>query len=222
MSTAATKRPTAVPAPIPVPRRVPQRRWRPGLVALAVALVSVGGLAAAYAVTLVGKTDSYLAVARAVPVGAALSAADVTTVRITVDPGLRPIPDTDVNRVIGRHAAVELVAGTLLTDAQLTDAPIPGPGESLVGLGLAEDRLPAGRIKAGSEVTLVATQAASAVQPNAPSAGPTQTFPGTVVDVRRGARDGTLLVNVAVSTRDAPAVAALAAGDRLVIVLGEG
>ncbi len=222
MSTVAPTRPASTTAPIPVPRRAPQRRWRPGLVALAVALVAVGGLVAAYAVTLVGTTKAYLAVARPVAIGATLTSADVTTARITADPGLRPIPATDINRVIGRHAAVELVPGTLLTDAQLTDTPIPEPGQSLVGLGLAEDRLPAGRIKPGSKVTLVATPNASAVQPNSAPTGPPQTFAGTVVDVRRAAREGTLQVNIAVSTRDAAVVAALAASDRLVIVLGEG
>ena len=117
---------------------------------------------------------------------------------------------------------MELVAGTLLTDAQLTDTPIPGPGQSLVGLGLAEDRLPAGRIKPGSAITLVATPVASAVPANNQQAVPPQTFSGTVVDVRRGTRTGTLLVNVVVSTVDSAAVAALAASDRIVIVLGQG
>lgn len=219
---APTRTASAV-APIPVPRRAPQRHMRPGLVALAVALIAVGGLAAAYAVTLVGSTRTYLAVARPVAVGAALVPADVTTVRITTDPGLRPISATNVDRVVGRHAAVALVPGTLLTGDQLTDVPIPGPGQSLVGLGLPEDRLPASRVKPGSAVTLVATtQTSGVVQPDSTSTGPPPTFPAVVVDVRKGVRDGTLLINVTVSKADAATVAALAASDRIVIVLGEG
>jgi flagella basal body P-ring formation protein FlgA len=53
-------------------------------------MVAVGGLSAAYAVTLVGSTQAYLAVARTVHVGAALTPADVSTVRITADPPCGP------------------------------------------------------------------------------------------------------------------------------------
>jgi hypothetical protein len=126
--------------------------------------------------------------------------------------------------VLGRHAAVELTAGTLLTDKQLTDTPIPGPGKNIVGLGLPVDRLPASRIRPGVEVVLVATPAQTGVVVgnNSTATGPPQQFPATVVDIAKGTRDGTVLVNVAVDAGDAPAVAALAATDRIVIVLAGG
>ena len=205
--------------PLPVPRRAPQRRARPGLIALAVAMVAVGGLTAAYALTLVGSTKGYLAVARPVAVGSALTAADVTTVRITADPALRPITADRINQVIGMHAAVQLVPGTLLTNEALTDTPIPGPGKSLVGLGLPADRMPASRIKPGVAVVLVTTPNANGVVTTTPTTGPPRTYPATVIDVSRGAKDNLVLVNVAVDNADAATVAALAASDRLVIVL---
>ncbi len=213
----------APPVPIPVPRRA-SRRVRPGLTALAVAFVAVGGLATAYAVTLVGDIHAYLAVARPVHVGAALTASDMTTVSITADPALRPIPASRVNQVVGKYTAVELIPGTLLTEKQLTDTPIPGAGKNIVGLGLPVDRLPASRIKPGVEVLLVATPAQAGVTAtgNTATTGPPQKFPATVIDVAKGTREGTVLVNVAVDARDAPTVAALAATDRLVIVLAGG
>ena len=222
MSTTTPTRPgraTSATGPLPVPRRAPHRRARPGLIALAVAMVAVGGLTAAYAVTLVGSSKAYLAVARPVAVGTVITTADITTVRITADPALRPIPADRINRIIGKHAAVELVAGTLLTDEALTDSPIPGPGKSLVGLGLPVDRLPASRIKPGVAVVLVTTPNANGVAATTPTTGPPKTYPATVVDVSRGAKDSVMLVNVAVDTSDAATVAALAATDRLVIVL---
>src|SRR6266511_2098440 len=198
----------APPVPIPVPRRA-SRRVRPGLTALAVAFVAVGGLATAYAVTLVGDIHAYLAVARPVHVGAALTASDMTTVSITADPALRPIPASRVNQVVGKYTAVEL---------------IPGTRKNIVGLGLPVDRLPASRIKPGVEVLLVATPAQAGVTAtgNTATTGPPQKFPATVIDVAKGTREGTVLVNVAVDARDAPTVAALAATDRLVIVLAGG
>jgi len=230
--TATFSRPAAAPAtpaPMAVQRRAPLRRWRPGLVALAVALVAVGGLVAAYAVTLVGTSRAYLAVARDVSQGAVLSGADLTVVRISADPALHPIPATDVDRVVGRHAATPLKAHTLLSAGHLTDEAFPGPGRSLVGLSLSQERLPAGRVTPGAAVTLVATATATATATVAPTAGsagtptgPPPTFDAVVVDMRDGIRDGTFLVNVAVSTQDAAPVAALAAANQLVIVLGEG
>ncbi len=65
--------PIAGPAPIPVPKTAAQRRWRPGLVALAVALVATGGLSATYAITLVGSTTSYLAVNKKISAGAQIT-----------------------------------------------------------------------------------------------------------------------------------------------------
>ena len=60
MTTSPTKTARAaspVAAPYAVPRVAPQRRWRPALVWLAVALVAAGGLIAAAVLRKVGTTD---------------------------------------------------------------------------------------------------------------------------------------------------------------------
>jgi len=213
-------RPVAAPVAAP---RLAQRRRSPKLIALAVAMVAVGALVAAYAVTLVGSSRHYLAVAEPVAVGAEITAADLTIVRLTTDPALRPIPAGDAGRVVGRYAAVNLVPGTLLVAEHLTDEPVPGPGQSLVPVGLREDRQPVGHLTPGTAVRLVAVPSSSSGGGGDPSDLPI--FDATVVDVRSPeSRTGgtTVVVNVAVADDDAAAVAALAATNRLMILVRGG
>src|SRR5690606_4456636 len=42
----------------------------------------------------------------------------------------------DLDRVVGLYAAIPLVEGTLLTAAQLTAQPLPGPGQQVLGITL--------------------------------------------------------------------------------------
>jgi hypothetical protein len=208
-------------AAIAVPRVAPQRRWRPALVWLAVALIAAGGLIAWRVLLTVGATGEYLAVARAVEVGDVLTEADLTTVRITVDPALKPIGANKPDQVVGRHAAVALVPGTLLTAEQLTDRAYPGPGQQLVGISLSQDRLPHERLAPGASVLLVITTDDNVTQQQ-PAAGPPLNIAATVTDVAAGSKDGTMLVNVTVADRDGPLVAARAAAGRIAVVLAPG
>jgi hypothetical protein len=210
--------PTA--APIPIPKLAPQRRWRPGLVALAVALVATGGLSAAYAITLVGSTNSYIAVYKEVQAGAKITDADVTSVRMSTDPGLRPIPYSRKADVVGKFAAVRLSTGTLLTEDQLTNVPIGGKETYLLSLGLSQNKVPAQRVRSGDRVVLIALPAQNFVQSNNTPTGPPQTFSATVADVSTPTQNGTVYVNVAVAQADGASIAILAAADRIYLALG--
>src|ERR1700758_4285842 len=64
-----------------------------------------------------GSRHPFLAVARPVASGQVVAPSDLTTVRVTSDSALTPIPADEAGLVIGRHAAVALVPGTLLTPA---------------------------------------------------------------------------------------------------------
>lgn len=212
--------PAPLSAPIPVPKSAPRRRWRPGLVALAVALVATGGLSAAYAITLVGSTASYVVVSRHVDAGSKIAGADLAIARISSDPLLRPIPASRQAGVVGKYAAVELFPGALLTDGQLVDVPLGGSGTYLISIGVSPSKVPAQRVKPGTKVVLVATPAQTFVQNQQPTTGPPQTFQGTVVDVKTSDdKNGLVYVNVAVAKNDGAMVATLAAAERLVIVL---
>ena len=143
-----TEGPTAVAyptAPVAAPAGPRERRLRFGHLALAVALMAVGALGTVALVTAVSTTGEYLALQRDMAANAELTADDLTVVRINTAPGLRPVAAKDLDRVVGLYAAIPLVEGTLLTAAQLTAQPLPGPGQQVLGITLGSDRLPATR-----------------------------------------------------------------------------
>ena len=114
---------------------------------LAIVLAALGSATLFRAI---GPSQSYLALARDVPVGAQLTSQDLRVVRLNSSPGLSPVPERDVAQVIGAYAAVPLVAGTLLSMDHHTDEPVPGPGEQLVAIGLSPERLPSSNLRGGS------------------------------------------------------------------------
>ncbi|MFG3297834.1 SAF domain-containing protein [Micromonospora chersina] len=215
----ATRNGTPLDAPVAPPKVVRQRRIRPGLLGLAVLLIALGGLGAAFAVTSVHSTGSYLAVARPVEVGRQLTADDLVPVRVSGGRELQPVPADRIKEVLGRRAAVRLTPGTLLTPAQLTDAPLLGPGQQQLALGLEPSQVPARRLHPGDKVLLVSTPDTSAGGAEATRAGGTR-FEATVIDTATHENDD-VVVYLALAVRDVPAVVALAADDRIALVLTE-
>lgn len=224
--TPATTAPTAgrpPAAPINIARSAPRRRsWMQG--ALAILLIAGGALTAGYVAQRIGATHDFLGVSRPVGRGAEISAADLIIIRVNEAVGLKPIPAGQSGTVIGKRAAVPLVPGTLLTPEQLTDTPVPAPGNQLVRLALSEDRVPADRLATGSRVLLVVMPKGNTSQGNAapPDLAPPRTIVATVVDVAEASRQGDTTVNVEVSDADAPTVAAMHAEDRIVLTMGGG
>ncbi len=227
-----TEGPTAVAyptAPVAAPAGPRERRLRFGHLALAVALMAVGALGTVALVTAVSTTGEYLALQRDMAANAELTADDLTVVRINTAPGLRPVAAKDLDRVVGLYAAIPLVEGTLLTAAQLTAQPLPGPGQQVLGITLGSDRLPATRPSPGDRVLLVATPARGSTASDE-SQDPPRTWPATVVQVVDAASGGflgrggteTVTLDVAVAATDGPIVATMAATDRLVVVLTGG
>lgn len=160
-------------APRPAPERAPElrvappaRERRPALAVAAVLLILVS---AAVIVTLfvrVGDREEVLAVARTVPVGQQLTAADLKRARISSDPGLRTIPVAAARQVVGQVAATTLLPGTLLSPEQLGPSQLPGPGQAIVGLDLKGAQMPlsADRLQPGAKIQIVATPAADGAQ----------------------------------------------------------
>ncbi|MGW5578621.1 SAF domain-containing protein [Micromonospora chokoriensis] len=219
MSLATRNGTPPVDAPVTPPSVVRQRRVRPGLLGLAVLLIALGGLGAAFAVTSVRATGSYLAVARPVEVGREISAADLVSVQVAGGQGLRPVPAGRLDEVVGKRAAVALVPGTLLTLGQVTDDPLLGPGQQQIALGLKTAQVPARELHPGDKVLLVSTPDRSNATGDAAAAAGTR-FSATVIDMVSAANNDKV-VYLALTTRDVPAVVALAAQNRLAVVLTE-
>jgi hypothetical protein len=202
----------SVDIPIEPPRVVRQRRMRPGLLGLAVLLIALGGLGAAFAVTSVRATGSYLAVARQVPVGTPLTADDLTTVEVAGGRGIAPVASARLAEVVGKRAAVTLTPGTLLTMAQVTDEPLLGPGQQQIALGLKLGQVPARELHPGDKVQLVGT-------PDKDSESTAVTrYEATVIDTREQDKSSRVLY-LAVEARDAAAIVLLAAEARIAVVL---
>ncbi|MDG4821865.1 SAF domain-containing protein [Asanoa sp. WMMD1127] len=202
-----------VPAPVAPPKVIRQRRMRPGLLGLAVLLIALGGLGAAFAITSVKATGSYLAVARQVPQGTALTADDLVTVQVAGGAGLAPVPASQQAQVVGKRAAVPLVPGSLLTMAQLTDKPLLSQGQQQVALGLRANQVPARRLLPGDRVILVGT-------PEKGEAPAVTRYDATVIDMALDRTNAT--VYLALKASDVAAVVLLADADRIAVVLTPG
>ncbi|MFG3680958.1 SAF domain-containing protein [Micromonospora chalcea] len=219
MSVVAARNGTPMEAPVAPPKVVRQRRVRPGLLGLAILLIALGGLGAAFAVTSVRSTGTYLAVARPVDVGRQLTADDLVPVRVSGGRELQPVPADRMNEVLGLRAAVRLTPGTLLTEAQLTEAPLLGAGQQQIALGLEPEQVPARKLNPGDKVLLVSTPSNATNGSDAARGGGTR-FEGTVIDTATP-QNGDVVVYLALAVRDVPAVVALAADDRIALVLTE-
>ncbi|MEV2240146.1 SAF domain-containing protein [Micromonospora sp. NPDC049891] len=208
-------RPTAA---IPQRRVVRERSVRRGRLGVAVALMAVCALGAVALFGYVSRTQPYLALARDVPVGAQLTAADLVTVHLNPSPGIAGVPQDQAQDMIGKYTAVALLSGTLLHPGALVDKPFPAPGEQVVGLSLKAGQMPSTPLRPGATVLLVSTEEAAQGEPAA--AAPT--IRAMVVHVIAGTRDGAATVSVAVGQNDGPVAARLAAQGRLVLTLTAG
>jgi hypothetical protein len=148
-------------AAAPLPRLAgPTRQRRPGLVAVTAVLVVGFALAGVVLVVRAGRTVAVLAVARAVPAGQRLAAADLTTARVG-GTGFAAISAADRGSVVGQTAAAPLAAGQLLVRQMLTGEPLPGPGMASVGLSLRAGQLPGDGLAPGDRVRAVAVSGRS-------------------------------------------------------------
>jgi hypothetical protein len=215
------------------------RRRRPVLWAAGTALVAVGGLSTAVLVGRAGDRVEVLAVARTVPVGQTITAADVTVARIPVDPALQPVPAGARNRVVGQVAAVELRAGSLLTGGAVTHTAVPGPGEQVVGVAAGSGQLPARGLKPGDRVLVVPVPGGSGGPAEGGGSGgygdaggvdgvgnvgdeasPVATaVQASVAQVGPADANGTSTVDVLVDAEVGPRVAVLASTGRVALVL---
>jgi len=119
-------------------------------------LVVVCALAFAVTSSRLGQRQAVLAIAHAVPAGHLVDHSDLAVVRVSVDPGLRPIAASAQATVVGRPAAVPLLPGTLLTEAALGAPSALRTGEAVVGLALKPGQFPPG-LAAGARVLAAET-----------------------------------------------------------------
>jgi len=193
----------------------PKLRRRPALIAASVAAICLGALASLYAYTSSSSAHDVLAVRNTIQRGSVISADDLMVVRIGVDPALKALPADQASTVVGKHAALDMSAGGVVTAEQVTDANTPPKGQSVVGISLTAALLPANELRVGDSVRVVTTPG-----PQGDAASVTTTpVDASVVGVTSDQASGNTVVNVQVPYGDAAKVASLAATGKVALVL---
>lgn len=139
-------------------RQLPSRR-SPMMLVASVALTALGALVAWQVYGVASQRVPVLVMARDVPIGQRIQAQDLRTVALGVDAAVQSVDATGKSTLIGKRAAVDLKAGSLLAPAHVTETLVPGPGEVVVPVALKPSRLPARGIQPGDRV--VATTAST-------------------------------------------------------------
>jgi type IV secretory pathway VirJ component len=144
--------PGARPAPTLVPGGGRQRRWSLALLAVLVTL----GSALAFVVLWMnaGEREPVLALARDVPAGQVFQAEDLTTVRVSLDPGVRAVASSARDQVIGQPASVDMLAGTLLVPDAVGDTQGLENDKETVAIAIDQTLVPAG-LERGDHVRIV-------------------------------------------------------------------
>ncbi len=216
----------------PVPPQVPgavvgfrARRRRPGMYALAIALIAAGGSGGFLAFQATGERTPVLAVARGVQAGDVIRDADLIEAQVQLDPALQPVLAAERATIVGKRAAVALTPGSLLTRGQATARTLVTTGERLVGIGLKASQMPATRLSPGDKVLVVATssEGESGVAEDGERSEPAQIAARIVKVGEKQATTGDTVVDVAVPSQFGPALAAQAAtGDVALVVDSPG
>ena len=215
-------RPTngAAPLAVPTPPRA-RRRW--GLFAAMVLVVALGAVGNVWLLASTTTAQEVVAARSMIERGSLITREDLMTVRIELDPSLQTVPGGDLAGLVGQRAALDVAAGSLLTTESTTETTVPSDGYSLVGIGLAQARMPGVTLVAGDEIRVVATPDLA----TAATGTGTDTTPVSVGAVVVGAQAGTdatgvgaqTIVTVQVPTADAAALAAMAATGNVAVVL---
>lgn len=215
---AATPSPPAPEPATPQPPRIPGRR-NPKWIALGVIALCLGALLSYAVYAKVATETSVVTITRTVYRGEAIGEDDLGRVVIQGDSFPQAVPATELPTLVGKRAAFDLPAGSVVSAGSITDVELPHAGQAAVGLKLASGRAPVELLLPASPVRLVALPAIDATTTDR-MAG--KTFVARVIAQAPGADGTSTVVNVEVDSQQAPTIAMLAAQDRLAVVRDTG
>jgi hypothetical protein len=170
-----------------------------------------------------GSREEVLVVAQPLDAGQVLTTGDLRAVRVSTGGGLDAVLVGEESSVLGRRASVPLVAGAVLTTAEVGNAPPVGSGSDVVAVGLKAgsyppDLAPGDRV----QVVPVASSSSGSDTGTVTSGSPVG---ATVLAVEPASADSDnpTVFSLQVSTSDADEVASLAAaGQASLIEVGAG
>jgi hypothetical protein len=196
------------------------RRRQVPLVVVGVLLVIGGALAFADASLHLGSREEVLVVSEPLAAGQVITSSDLETVRVSTGTGLQVVPVGDEASVVGAAVAVPLVAGSLLTRAELGSTAPVASGSDVVAVGLKAGQYPPD-LAPGDRVRVVPVTSPSSSSLTATGSPVSATV--LAVDVASVESDSPTVFSLEVSTRDADEVAALAAANEASLIqVGSG
>jgi hypothetical protein len=184
-------------------------------VVVGVLLVIGGALAFADASLHLGSREEVLVVSEPLAAGQVIKSSDLETVRVSTGTGLQVVPVGDEASVVGAPVAVPLVAGALLTRAEVGSTAPVASGSDVVAVGLKAgqyppDLAPGDRV----QVVPVTSPSSSSFTP----AGSPVSATVLAVDVASVESDSPTVFSLEVSRGDADEVAALAAANEASLI----
>ncbi|WP_433274008.1 hypothetical protein ACQPZA_24120 [Pseudonocardia xinjiangensis] len=134
-------------------------------------LAVAGALLGAFAYRVAVSREGIVATARPVPFGEVIELSDLREVLLPPDTGLVTIPWTDVNTLVGLHAATDLFTNQTLTRDALTAKLSPAPGEAVVGLSVEVGHAPSVALQVRDQVLVITGGASPPRRASVVSAG---------------------------------------------------
>jgi hypothetical protein len=210
----ATTRPTSS---TPEPPRIPGRR-NPKWIALGIVALCLGALLSYAVYSRVAAETSVITMAATVYRGETVEASDLAVVRLSGEAVQSSVPADQLDALVGQQAVYDLPQGTILVPAAIDDVVIPATGRAVIGIKLPTGRAPTALLTPASPVRLVALPPSSTTNAETSDKLAGKTYQATIVDQAPGADGASIVVNVDVTSDQAPTIAMLAASDRLVVV----
>lgn len=182
-------------------------RVRTQWLALGAALVVLAGVVVAWALARAADRVPVVQVAQPVSAGDVIRPEHLRVTDVAVGGDVAGlVPDTSLDRLVGRVAAIDLEPGVLVVEGMWRDTPELLPGEQRIGAVVPPGAYPTGLGRGDSA--------------HAAPLDPLDTRPAVVVRVldAQATGDGGTEFTLAVPAADAVALAQLAANDQLVLV----
>lgn len=200
--------------------RLPRRR-RPGMIALAVALVGVGVLASVAVYGAINTRVPVIVLTANVPAGTVITASDLGTADVSASAGVQVIPARQMSQVIGQVAGTSLHPGMLLAASELATVRPPAAGEVLIALPIKPSFVPASGIGAGDHVLIEATPGAQGQSGSSSGAGALATPVAGIVEAVNLVPDADDfdVIDVLVARNSGDAVAAAASTGQIALII---
>lgn len=193
-------------------------RRRPLLIALGIAIVClavIGGYAFWNASS---RSVAVIVVKSPIAKGETISSANLRSLQVAGGQQITAYTVDQADEILGKIATTNLQPGAIVSPSDVgTQLAVQG-GKSVVGVALAATQMPGMPLAAGEKVSLVDTP----VTQGDPPASTPRTYSGTVFHVSQDTKTGDTIIDVIVSSSDAPTIAATAATGRIALIVDSG